>query len=144
MRALSDIVRDNRKAAELGHAIPGAVGTEQPQAEEYTPPTKAEWDAMIDVLGAKERTINIVQLTVVHDLQRGIYITGSAPYIETPDDPAIINVRNLLIKHFEQITAPPVKGQISPVWGEYTGEDEGEKPAGIRQPSEKHIQLARA
>jgi hypothetical protein len=89
----------------------------------------------------KESGVNVLLLTVVHDLGKKIMTcTASFPYIEVIDDTALINLRNLLGNEFSRVTEPAKEGDISPVWGEYTktpdegGEDDGMLT--LRLPSE--------
>jgi hypothetical protein len=86
--------------------------------------------------------VNIIQLTVVHDIDQGtMTCTGAAPYITVPDDRAIVACRDLLLKEFGRVTEPATKDQASPVFGEWTEAPGEQAPAEIRTPAEKPLVL---
>jgi len=67
------------------------------------------------------------------------------PYIEAGDDPILPRLGQLLLKRFEEVTAPPKPGEVSPVWGEFNAgpEREGEQQS-VRAPErEKSLVLVR-
>lgn len=90
-----------------------------------------------------ERVINVLQMTVVHDVGRGIMAgTISYPYIEQQDDPALTTLGHILLNEFGRVTAPPEPGTISEVWGEYCGgpgEDKEAQQYQLRLPSPKSL-----
>lgn len=87
--------------------------------------------------------INMIQITLIHNVDtQDIMGTATAPYITDPSDQVIVRLRNLLIQRFEELTRPlSPENPTSPVWGEYTHEDDArrQEAQAIRVPKPKAI-----
>jgi hypothetical protein len=148
MRGLTDIIKDNQAAEAAGHDV-GGIGTAEdaalfprgPQAPAPGDPAKDSF-AEGPYNPPEERKINVLQLTIVHDVGRGVMtFTATTPYLEEPNDAVIVQLRNRLAKRFEELTEPGASGTV---WGEITqfpGDPE-QRPE-IRVPGEKKLELVR-
>jgi len=150
MRGLEDIVKANRAAEAAGIDV-GGIGTAK-DAELFPrdPAAPVPGDPANDSFAEgpfnppafEERKINVLQLTIVHDTRdHTMTFTATTPYLEEPNDPVIVQLRNLLAKRFEELTNPHAEGNV---WGEVTQfPGEPEQPPELLKPREKKLQLVR-
>jgi hypothetical protein len=103
--------------------------------------------AQYELYSLRKRTqgrVNMMLMAVVHRVDEGtIGGTIMHPYIEAADDPHLPKLGMILLKQFEEATAPATAERASPVWGEFNAGPEKEEPK-VRTPeSEKKLVLVK-
>lgn len=145
MRGLTPLVIANQNAAAQAimdkHAVADGRAVEETSVGEPITAAQLETDDAPDTAppeapaAAPRRVFNTMQITIVHVPGESLAITATAPYIEEPHDPVIINARNYLLKEFERITAPLEGKPGGIVYGEWTAAPGEEDQPALRLPS---------